>query len=315
VAGISTTRHPQLRGPAIFFYDAHPGGVGLVSSVFERMDALLGATLERVRSCACESGCPACVHSPRCGNGNRPIDKAAALRALELLLGLAPWPEPSAARPVAQALAEPAPRTAATPTSLPLEPRIVLFDLETQRSAAEVGGWHNAHLMRLALAVAYDTREERFETYREGDIGALLAKLESADLVVGFNVLRFDYRVLRGYSDRDLRALPTFDLLDAIHERLGFRVSLGHLGEETLGMAKHADGLQALAWWREGRLDEIERYCRQDVALLRDLFDHARRHGHLLFRTRRGERVRVPVYVSLQELLARGGHPPEAPRA
>lgn len=312
VAGISTTRHLQLGGPAIFFYDAHPGGVGLVPSVFPRMEALLEATLERVGGCACESGCPACVHSPRCGNGNRPIDKAAALRALELLLGLAAWPAPSRAERAAAAASAPCP--AAAPAPGPGEPRIVLFDLETQRSAADVGGWHNAHLMRLALAVAYDTREQRFETYRERDVAALLEKLERADLVVGFNVLRFDYHVLRAYSDRDLRRLPTFDLLDAIHDRLGFRISLGHLGEETLGMAKNADGLQALAWWREGRLDEIERYCRQDVALLRDLFEHARRHGHLLFRTRRGERVRVPLHVSLPELLDRRGHaPPPGP--
>jgi DEAD/DEAH box helicase domain-containing protein len=179
------------------------------------------------------------------------------------------------------------------------------MDLETQRSAEDVGGWHNAHLMRLALAVVYDGREGRFETYREADVEALLDKLGAADLVIGFNLLRFDYRVLRGYTDRDLRALPTYDLLEAIHGRLGFRVSLGHLGEETLGEPKSADGLQALQWWKEGRLEEIERYCRKDVALVRDLFEHARCHGHLLFRTRRGERVRVPLRVAPRELVDR----------
>jgi hypothetical protein len=111
--------------------------------------------------------------------------------------------------------------------------------------------------------------------------------------------------VLRGYTDRDLAALPTFDLLDAIHARLGFRLSLGHLGEETLGVPKAGDGLQSLRWWREGRIDEIERYCRGDVAILRDLFEHARAHGHLLFRTRGGERVRLPLRLSLPELLER----------
>jgi DEAD/DEAH box helicase domain-containing protein len=179
----------------------------------------------------------------------------------------------------------------------------VIFDVETQRSAQEVGGWHNAHLMRISLAVAYDSREDRYITYREADVPALLEKLGAADLVIGFNINRFDYQVLRGYTDRNLRALPTFDLLDAVHQRLGFRLSLGHLGEETLGSPKGADGLQALQWWKEGRVEEIERYCRKDVEILRELFEHARREGHLLFRTRSGERVRLPMHLSLPDLL------------
>jgi hypothetical protein len=192
-----------------------------------------------------------------------------------------------------------------------------VFDLETQRSAAEVGGWHNVHLMRLALAVTWDSVERRFETFREADVERLLAKLAAADLVVGFNAHRFDYRVLRAYTGRDLAALPTFDLLDAIHGRLGFRLGLGHLGEETLGVPKAADGLQALRWWSEGRIDEIERYCRADVALLRDLFEHARARGHLLFRTKRGEKVRLPLRLSLSELIERarsGGRAGRPPR-
>ena len=60
-------------------------------------------------------------------------------------------------------------------------------------------------------------------------------------------------------------------MLAAIHQRLGYRLALGHLGEQTLGVSKGGDGLQSLAWWKEGRVDEIERYCTQDVALVRTL--------------------------------------------
>ena len=307
VGGITTLAHVQVGRAAIFLYDGAPGGMGLATSLFDRVETLLEATLERVRDCPCEAGCPACVHSPKCGSGNRPIDKAAALRALVLLLGHEPLPR----------LAVPAatlPTPAASPSIVPAEapPRLIFFDIETQRSAQEVGGWHNAHLMRVALAVTWDGGAQRFETWRETDVQALLARLAEADMVVGFNIRRFDYQVLRGYTEQDPGALPTFDVLDAIRERIGFRLPLGHLAEENLGVAKGADGLQSLAWWKEGRIDEIETYCRRDVELVRDLFEHAIEHGHLLFRTRDGARVRIPTPWSIPELLAGAGRASES---
>lgn len=304
VAGISLTRHPQLGHAAVFFYDGHEGGMGLTASVFDRIEALLETTQRLIHDCPCENGCPGCVHSPRCGNGNRPIDKAAALRVLELMLGQEELPAlPDEELPLA-VTGHPSLAAEASESAGP-EPRLIWFDLETQRSAQEVGGWHNAHLMRMALACTWDSREQAFKTYREAEVDALLADLAAADLVIGFNSIRFDYKVLQGYTDDGLRGLPSFDLLEAIHARLGFRLALGHLGEETLGRAKSADGLQSLQWWKEGRIDEIERYCQQDVALLRDLFFHARDQGHLLFRTKRGERVRLPLALSVPELIER----------
>ena len=100
-----------------------------------------------------------------------------------------------------------APRSA-TPEPARAAHRVVYLDLETQRSAAEVGGWHNAHLMRVAVAVTFDTATDSFETFREADVSKLVERLDRADLVVGFNISRFDYQVLRGYTDRDLNELP-----------------------------------------------------------------------------------------------------------
>jgi DEAD/DEAH box helicase domain-containing protein len=301
VGGISYVRHPQLGRPAVFFYDGHPGGVGISASLFDRVEALLEATCELVEGCDCEEGCPACVHSPKCGSGNRPIDRAAAIRVLHLLLAreaLPPRVTPSAP---GEDAGEPEPEAAPVPA--PEGHRVVYLDIETQRSAAEVGGWHNAHLMRVAVAVIFDTGVGRFESFREADVPALLERLEAADLVVGYNICRFDYAVLRGYTDRDLDALPTFDMLMAVHRRLGFRLPLGHLAEETLGVSKSADGLQSLEWWKQGRVDLVEEYCQRDVALLRDLLEHAERNGHLTFRTRDGRRVRLPARWCVADLV------------
>jgi len=304
VAGITTTRHAQLGRAAIFLYDGQPGGLGLVASLFDRFETLLETTLERIAGCPCEEGCPACIHSPRCSNGNRPLDKAGSIRALRLLLGHEPLPEIVEPWEPEAAATSPTPAVAPAEASLDTPaPRVVFFDLETQRAAADVGGWHNAHLMRLALAVTWDSRSGAFRTFREAEVEALLAQLGEADLVVGFNIRRFDYRVLRGYTELDFDGLATFDMLDAIHARLGYRLPLAHLAEETLGAGKSADGLQSIAWWREGRLDLVEAYCRRDVEILRGLFEHATREGHLIFRTRSGERVKLPARWSLDELV------------
>ena len=298
VAGISIPRHPQVKGPAIFLYDGVPGGLGITRSLLPRMEELLEATGQIVSSCECEDGCPSCVHSPRCGSGNRPLDKAATVRTVDLILGREELPHVERAREP-----DPPEPDEVRPAAKPLAP--VVLDVETQRSAEEVGGWHNAHLMRVALAVLWDAASDKFETYFEEGVAALVERLFSAPLVVGFNIERFDYKVLGAYTHRVLGELPTFDLLQDLHRRIGHRISLGHLAECTLGREKGGDGLQSLAWFREGKLDLIEEYCRQDVALTRDLLEFGQREEHVLYRHRSGELVKVQVDWSLEALLER----------
>jgi len=171
----------------------------------------------------------------------------------------------------------------------------VLFDVETRRSADEVGGWSKAHRMGIAVAVALHLEEGRFETFLEPDVPRLVAALKGAGLVVGYNSRRFDYAVLSGYTGEDYaKTLPTLDLLESLHARLRFRVGLGHVARETLGVDKSADGLVSLEWVRQGRLDLVEDYCRRDVELLRDVYLHGRREGHVVVATKAG-RIRVEV--------------------
>ncbi len=86
IGGVSYPRHPQTGVPTIFIYDGHPGGVGITEKGFALLDELMGATLEAIVSCPCESGCPSCIQSPKCGNLNNPLDKAAAVLLLRGLL-------------------------------------------------------------------------------------------------------------------------------------------------------------------------------------------------------------------------------------
>ena len=171
----------------------------------------------------------------------------------------------------------------------------LVFDVETRRSAAEVGGWNRADRMGVSIAVAYDSRADDFFTYTQEALPELFARMRAAQLVVGFNSFRFDYAVLSAFAPFDLRALPGLDLLRRVQDSLKYRVSLDNLGQATLGEPKSADGLQALRWWQEGRLDDIAAYCRKDVDLTRRLYLFGLEHGWLLFTNKAGQRVRVPV--------------------
>ena len=82
VGGVSTALHPDTAMPSIFIHDAHPGGAGLAELAFDAAARLLGATAELVGACSCSGGCPSCVQSPKCGNGNEPLDKQGAARLL-----------------------------------------------------------------------------------------------------------------------------------------------------------------------------------------------------------------------------------------
>ncbi|MDR7431257.1 MAG: DUF1998 domain-containing protein [Armatimonadota bacterium] len=88
VGGVSYPLHPQTGRPSVFVYDGYPGGVGIAERAFHVLEDWLRATWEAVRTCPCEGGCPSCVQSPKCGNGNQPLDKDGAMRLLAFLLGL-----------------------------------------------------------------------------------------------------------------------------------------------------------------------------------------------------------------------------------
>ena len=290
LGGISKPMHAQTGFPTVFVYDGMPGGAGLSRAAFDAAEELLRRTRDVVADCPCELGCPACVHSPKCGSGNRPIDKAAALALANLLL------LPAGSVPVIPPTITPAAPTVICQKeeAMTLPEHFVVVDVETRRSAQEVGGWHRADRMGVSIAVAYDSRTDAFTAYTEEEIPQLAALMAGAPLVVGFNIIRFDYAVLAPHAPGvDLRALPTLDMLQTVQEQLSYRVSLDNLATATLDAAKSADGLLALQWWKEQKLDLIEEYCRQDVALTRDLFLFGRNHGHLLFTNKAGGKVRV----------------------
>ena len=427
LGGISTPMHAQVGRPAVFIYDGLPGGAGLTRAAFADADGLFRATRAAIAECPCETGCPSCVHSPKCGSGNRPIDKAGALFLLDRMAsgtpesdpvqpgleqggmkgeegnifeekvgvgnrGAAPdpagghmraavairnardaritaaAPRPPFLRPGNDARSGPhhpdetarhdyqymeegavphramptertgtgtiayngphssqrpmknaptalaskehamttSPRDAgplfASPAAGKTDGRIIapvgrymVLDVETRRAAADVGGWNRADRMGVSVAVLYDAADDSYTPYEQDAVPEMLDRLRAADLVVGFNISRFDYAVLSPFAPYDLHTLPTLDMLTKVKDRLSYRISLDNLAQATFGTPKSADGLQALQWWKEQRLDLITEYCRKDVEITRALFLHGREKGYLLFTNKAGQAVRVPV--------------------
>ncbi|MBU3832267.1 MAG: ribonuclease H-like domain-containing protein [Candidatus Desulfovibrio faecigallinarum] len=170
---------------------------------------------------------------------------------------------------------------------------VMVFDVETRYSAAEVGGWQNAARMGVSVCVCWDG--ERYRSFAQEELGAMFALWKKAGLVVGFNSSRFDMKVLAPFAPYPLESIPHLDILTEVHRYLHYRVSLDNLGGATLGAGKSGDGLKALQWWREGKVDLIRSYCEKDVEITKRLWDFGRENGYLLFANKAGQKVRVPV--------------------
>jgi DEAD/DEAH box helicase domain-containing protein len=175
---------------------------------------------------------------------------------------------------------------ATTPSLFPDITREIFFDVETLRLSHEVeGGWSNIARFGLAVAVTWDA-ENRFRRWFEPEVKALVAELGQFQRIVSFNGDRFDFEVLRGYHPVDNLRCKSFDLLADLQRRLGFRIKLDDLARETLGYQKTGNGLEIVQWWREGRKEEVCTYCENDVKLLVDLVEFARKKKYVVVKSR-----------------------------
>ena len=172
---------------------------------------------------------------------------------------------------------------------------VVYFDLETQKSAEEVGGWGNIRQMRMSIGVTFSTAKNEYTIYGEKQVDNLLTELQRADLVVGFNNLRFDYEVLNYYTVFDLSQVPTLDVLVELQKQLQHRLSLDSVAAATLGVEKTAEGMQAIYWFREGKMMEIAEYCCYDVKITRLVHEYGAQNKTLFYKNRFGATLAAAV--------------------
>jgi DEAD/DEAH box helicase domain-containing protein len=173
---------------------------------------------------------------------------------------------------------------------------VVYFDLETQRTANDAGGWDRKRDMGMSIGVTYSTKRCEYRIYTEKNVQDLIDQLVRADLVVGFNVVNFDYEVLMGYTILDLPdRCRTLDLLVELEKSLGHRVGLDAVATATLGVGKTGDGLDAIRWWREGRMVDIAEYCCFDVKCTKLVHEFGVEYRKLHYHDRFQKKQTVPV--------------------
>jgi hypothetical protein len=173
---------------------------------------------------------------------------------------------------------------------------IVYFDLETQRTANDAGGWDKKRNMGMSLGVTYSTKSGEYRIFPESRVNELVDQLLRADLVIGFNVINFDYEVLMGYTILDLpHQCQTLDLLVEIERKLGHRLGLDAVASATLGVGKTGDGLDAIRWWREGRMLDIAEYCCFDVKCTKLVHEYGAQHKQLFYTDRFQQRQSVGI--------------------
>ena len=173
--------------------------------------------------------------------------------------------------------------------------RYVVLDVETQRGFHEVDR-KKLHLLKVSVACAYDSKTSSYFAYEEKEMLKLEELLKQADLIIGFNIRDFDLEVLAPYLATPVKNLPVLDLLVEFEKARGHRIGLQSIAQATLQVSKSGSGWDALKLFREGRLDELKKYCLDDVRITKDIYEYGVKYGKISFISNRDyQTYEVPV--------------------
>lgn len=174
----------------------------------------------------------------------------------------------------------------------------IVFDIETQNTFAEVDNDFKKFKVSVVSIYRYETGS--FESFLENELARLWPILEKADRIIGYNSEHFDIPILQNYYPGNLLKIPHLDIMKHVKEALGIRLKLSDIAQATLDdVDKSADGMQAIRWWREGKIDEIKKYCEQDVNVTKLIYEFGRDNRQLFYNNLAGEAVPFAVDFSM----------------
>jgi len=178
----------------------------------------------------------------------------------------------------------------------------LFLDVETKLTFDAVGGYYPDKLgisfvgviQRLSALPGAKGVEHRFELF-ESDLDKLWPLLETADVIIGFNLIGFDLPTFTPYYHGNINNLPALDLLDRVKLSIGRRISLDSLAKETLNTQKTGHGLDAIRYFQKQEFDKLARYCMKDVEITRDLYDFGITHGYVQYKNHWNNLIKAPV--------------------
>lgn len=159
----------------------------------------------------------------------------------------------------------------------------VIFDIETRNTFEEAGS-NDPRDLDISVVCTYDSSTGEYKSFLQEDLHKLWPILENADMLITYNGDHFDIPLLDKYYPGNLTTIKSLDLLKEIRNSLGRRLKLDSVAEATLGRNKIAHGLEAITWWREGKIDQIIKYCLEDVKITKEVYEYALANGELKYK-------------------------------
>ncbi|OGH68337.1 MAG: hypothetical protein A3I29_00925 [Candidatus Magasanikbacteria bacterium RIFCSPLOWO2_02_FULL_44_11] len=163
----------------------------------------------------------------------------------------------------------------------------IVFDIETQNTFSDVN--NDFSKLKISCVSIYRFSDNTYESFEEHELGKLWPILEKSDRLIGYNIEHFDLPVMNNYYPGNLLQFPYLDIMKEVKSSLGIRLKLNDIAMATLDIKKSAEGLQAIRWWKEGKIDEIKKYCEQDVLVTKELYDFGKQNKQLFYKTLTGE--------------------------
>lgn len=173
----------------------------------------------------------------------------------------------------------------------------LVLDIETKKSFADVGGKNNIAALGIAVLGMYSYKTDSFRAFEERELPEFEGILGEAEHLIGFNIKGFDIPVLEPYiAPGIIGRVAVTDIFEDAVNFLGHRVGLDGVSRATVGEGKSGHGLEALEWFRQGRVAEVKKYCLDDVRLTRDVYEYGKKNGHILFESRADGKIHsIPV--------------------
>ncbi len=177
----------------------------------------------------------------------------------------------------------------------------VVLDLETQKTFREESDHAK---LGISVVAIYDYATNKGTVFTESELSKLYPILEKSSYIVGYNIRSFDLPVLQGYYPGKVEVFSLFDILDDIKEKIGKRIGLNDVASATLNEKKTGHGLMAIDYFKEGKWDELKKYCMDDVMVTKKLFDYGIEKGEIYYLNEMGK---VPIRVNWKKYMEDSG--------